>query len=214
MEEVISLIKEKLKERHNIVVAIAGGSASGKTKIAQDIKIFFSKNSVILSTDDYYKSKEFRKKEAEKGNYINLDQPEAVDLDLFKKHLLELKANKAIKKPVYSMTGEGIKEELLQPRRIIITEGLFTLTNKLKNEGDVRIFVEADTQGRLKRRLARDVEERKRDPREVMEYFFKTVEPMHKKYVENTKENAHLIILNNYNPQKELLREDLNALIN
>ena len=212
MKEVISLIKEKLKGEGNIVVAIAGGSASGKTKIAEDVKNSFPEESIILSTDDYYKSREFREEEAKKGNYINLDQPEAVDLDLFKSHLRSLKENKTITKPIYSMIGEENREETLSPSKIIITEGLFTLHENLRDSADIKIFVEASTRGRLVRRVARDVRERKRDPNEVIECFFKTVEPMHQKHVEPTKTYADFVISNEYDKEKESIEESLKKL--
>ncbi len=215
MEQIISLIKEKIKGEGKIIVAIAGGSASGKTKIARDIKNFFSEKPVILSIDDYYKSKEFREEERKRGNYINLDQPESINIDLFKNHLQLLKENKPIRKPVYSMIGEENREENLSPSKIIISEGLFTLNEKLKDEADVKIFVEAGTKGRLIRRVVRDVKERKRDPSEVIEYFFKVVEPMHQKYVEPTKKYADVIISNEYNEEVEGkgIDENLSAIL-
>ncbi len=203
MEQIIPLIKGKIKGEGNIIVAIAGGSASGKTKIARDIRSFFSEKPVILSIDDYYRSKEFREEERKRGNYINLDQPESTNIDLFKSHLQLLKENKAIRKPVYSMIGEENREEDLSPSKVIISEGLFTLNEKLKDEADVKIFVEANTRSRLIRRVVRDVMERKRDPSEVIEYFFKVVEPMHQKYVESTKKYADVIISNEYNEEVE-----------
>ncbi len=202
-KKIISLVKKKLKEERNIVVAIAGGSASGKSKIAKSIKNSFPEKSIILSTDDYYKSREFRRKEEEKGNYINLDQPEAIDLDLFKNHLQSLKENKGIIKPIYSMIGEENREEPLSPSKIIIIEGLFVLNEKIKNEADIKIFVKANSQGRLIRRVARDVKERKRDPKEVIKYFFEVADPMHQKYIEPTKKYADIIISNEYDKEKE-----------
>ncbi len=202
-KKIISLIKEKLKEEENIVVAIAGGSASGKSKIAKSIKNSFPEKSIILSTDDYYKNREFIKKEAEEGNYINLDQPEAVNLDLFKNHLQSLKENKKIIKPIYSMTGEENREETLSPSKIIIIEGLFTLNEKLKDEADIKIFVKTNSRGRLIRRVTRDVKERKRDPKKVIKYFFEVANPMHQKYIEPTKKYADVIISNEYNKEKE-----------
>src|SRR3989338_4818650 len=106
--------------------------------------------------DDYYRGKTFMESEARLGNELNWDQPEALDFELLKNHLNELKNGRTIQKPVYNFkTGEPDGTENFPSRRLIITEGLFALDSSLKNYGDVKAFVDIGTHGRILRRLLR-----------------------------------------------------------
>ena len=212
IEEAIRRINEKLSSEQHVVALIAGGSASGKTSaIANKIKEAFEKKSagvVMVSIDDYSKGTTFINEQNSKGHSINFDMPEYVDLDALSKDIGILKEGKEIKKPVFSFkTGERSGFEKVTTARVILVEGLFTLTNKFKSIGDVNIFVDIGPHGRLIRRLMRDIGGRTEwDPRDVLYYNLATVEPMYKKYVEPTKANADIIIENNYNPYIEASR--------
>lgn len=210
--KLVDSIKEKIAQnKDNIVVEIAGGSASGKTSAVADmVKKVFATNTLIFSLDDYYRGKTFMEEEAKKGNELNWDQPEALNLDLFKQHLAQLKSGKSIEKPIYGMkVSEPIGIEEVTPQKIIIVEGLFALDEKLKEEGDVRVFVDIGTHGRIIRRLLRDIQRTGQKPVDILKYFSQVVEPMHEKYIENTKKNADLIINNEYSPEVEAERSGL-----
>ncbi len=215
VQKLIEIIQgEKDKTKKNLLIGIAGGSASGKTSaVAAQVESSYSNESLIISLDDYYKGKTFMDQEAEKGNILNWDQPEALDLDLFKEHLAALKNNQIIEKPIYDMKiGEAEKTEKVIPKKIIITEGLFALHNKIKDEQDIRSFVEIGTHGRILRRLLRDVKRTGQKPSDILKYFSQVVEPMHEKYVQSSKDNAQIIIRNEYNPKTEAKRSGLNEI--
>ncbi len=210
--EAMRRINEKLKITEHVTVFVAGGSASGKTSaIASKIKETFEKEGVslaMISIDDYSKGTTFVNEQRAKGCDINFDMPEYVDLNMLSNDIHKLKDGKEIEKPVFSFkTGERAGFEKVATARVILVEGLFTLTSKLKDIGDVNIFVDIGPHGRLIRRLMRDIGNRLEwDPRDVLYYNLATVEPMYKKYVEPTKANADIIIDNNYNPYKEAFR--------
>lgn len=210
LEKGIEKIKEKieeLKEEINqpIIIAIAGGSGSGKTsKVAEKINKLFS-DSRIFSLDDYYKGKKFMRGIGSN----NWDELQALDLDLFKKHLQQLKKNKTIRKPIFSMKkAERIGYEDFPPSKVIIIEGLFALNEKIAEIVDLPIFVEIGVHGRLLRRLMRDIKRTSQTQEEVLRMYAEAVHPMHELYVEPTKKKASLIIVNEYDPSKEADRSE------
>ncbi len=206
------LVREKISQQEGpMVVEVAGGSASGKTSaVAAKLKEMFGEEAMILSMDNYYRGKTFMDAEAQKGNVLNWDQPEALNLPLLKEHLSELKAGRPIQKPIYSFkTSEPTGAEELQPRRVIIVEGLFALDAVVKSEGDIKVFVDIGPHGRILRRLLRDVERTNQKPSDILGYFAEVVEPMHEKYIESTKRNADVIISNEYSPKIESERSGL-----
>lgn len=206
VSKLIDLITEKAsQQKEPVVVEIAGGSASGKTSaVSAKIKEAFGENALIFSMDDYYRGKTFMDEQAQAGNMLNWDQPEALNLELLQKHLEQLKKRKSIQKPLYSMkTGEPDGQEELQPKKVIIVEGLFALNDAVKEQGDVKAFVDIGTHGRILRRLLRDIERTGQRPADILKYFSEIVEPMHEKYIQSSLKNADLIIKNEYSPQIE-----------
>jgi uridine kinase len=206
IEILTDIIKRKIAEcDRNIVVEIAGGSGSGKTTVvAERLKRIFNNQILILPMDDYYHGKDYIESEAKRGNVLNWDQPEALNLDLFLQHLYLLKSGKSVEKPIYDMKAcKTIGTEKVNPNKIIIVEGLFALDERLKDLGDVKVFVDVSIHGRLIRKLMRDIQRTGRRPINILKYFSKVVNPMHEKYVESTKMNADLIIENEYNPEIE-----------
>jgi len=210
--KLVDSIREKMTQgKDNVVVEIAGGSASGKTIVVADmVKKVFGNEALILSADDYYRGKTFMDAEAKKGNVLNWDQPEALNLDLFRQHLAQLKSGEPIEKPIYDMkVGEPTSTVEVAPKKTIIVEGLFVLDEKLKDEGDIKVFVDIGIHGRIIRRLLRDIQRTGQKPADILKYFAQVVEPMHEKYIESTKKNADLIINNEYSPQIEAERSGL-----
>ena len=210
--KLVDSIREKMTQgKDNVVVEIAGGSASGKTSTVADmVKKVFGNEALILSADDYYRGKTFMDAEAKKGNVLNWDQPEALNLDLFRQHLAQLKSGEPIEKPIYDMkVSEPTSTVEVAPKKTIIVEGLFVLDEKLKDEGDIKVFVDTGIHGRIIRRLLRDIQRTGQKPADILKYFAQVVEPIHEKYIESTKKNADLIINNEYSPQIEAERSGL-----
>ena len=207
LEKLMEEIQEKMAQTEGtIIVEVAGGSASGKTsKVAEQVKEKFGNDAIIFSMDNYYRGGNYVKE-----NGLNFDQPEAIDIDLYQEHLQQLKEGKSIPELKYDF-GDNPPETIgeLQPRKIIIVEGLFALHDELKGLGDVKTFVDIGTHGRMIRRLLRDVAEREQKPDDIIKYFAEIVEPMHEKYIEDTKKNADFIISNEYNPEAEAERSGM-----
>ncbi|MCX6737009.1 MAG: class IV adenylate cyclase [Candidatus Parcubacteria bacterium] len=215
IEKIVSLINEKLSSQTGpVLIEIAGGSASGKTSaVSRKIKEIFGDEAIIFSMDDYYRGKTFMNSEAEKGNNLNWDQPEALNLELLQEHLKNLKSGEQIEKPVYDMkTSEPIDTEIIQPNRVIIVEGLFALNDIISGEGDIKVFVDIGTHGRILRRLLRDIERTGQKPADILRYFAEVVEPMHEKYIQNTKKNANIIVDNEYSPKVEAQKSGLHEI--
>lgn len=179
------------------VIAIAGGSASGKTTIANQLYDYFKGQHkvVIIRQDDYYKDQSMKSlEERQKTNY---DHPDAFDNDLFVSHIKQLKEGIAINKPTYdyAMHNRSCVTETIEPRDIVILEGIFVLAEKsIREMSDILIYVDTESDVRFIRRLKRDVEERGRSVDSVCEQYLTTVKPMHDQFIEPSKKYAHMII--------------------
>jgi uridine kinase len=182
-----------------LIIGIAGGTGCGKTTVVNQILNELPEGEVgIISQDSYYKdTSHLSYNERIK---INFDHPRSIDFDLLTDHLQELKKNNPIDQPVYSFvkhnrTGDTI---LTHPRKVMIIEGILILTNpELRELFDIKIFVHADSDERLIRRLKRDIAERGRDLDEVLLRYQSTLKPMHQQFIEPMKEYADIIIPNN-----------------
>jgi len=173
------------------IVGIAGGSCSGKTTLACEIEKRLGAR--ILKMDDYYRGFHV----AEEKFDHNFDEPAAIDMELLAEHLGRLKNGKAIEKPIYDFTTHSRSGcESFTAGKIIILDGLFCLHEPVKEQLDVKIFVDCREEKRLERRLKRDMEERGRTRESVLHQFHKTVRPMHELHVEPTKRHAHVVIVN------------------
>lgn len=182
-----------------LIIGIAGGTGCGKTTVVNQILNELPEGEVgVISQDAYYK-------DTSHLNYderikINFDHPRSIDFELLENHLKQLKNNQPIKQPVYSFvthnrTGDTI---LTLPRKVMIVEGILILTHpELRHMFDIKIFVHADTDERLIRRLKRDITERGRDLNEVLTRYQNTLKPMHDQFIEPTKKYADIIIPNN-----------------
>ncbi|MDO5979987.1 uridine kinase [Flavivirga spongiicola] len=182
-----------------LIIGIAGGTGCGKTTVVNQILNELPEGEVgVISQDSYYKDTTHLS--YEERVKINFDHPRSIDFNLLADHLEALKNNKPIHQPVYSFvkhnrTGDTI---LTHPRKVMIIEGILILTNpKLRDMFDIKIFVHADTDERLIRRLKRDISERGRDLDEVLARYQTTLKPMHDQFIEPMKEYADIIIPNN-----------------
>ena len=182
-----------------LILGIGGGTGCGKTTVVNQILNELPEGEVgVISQDSYYKdTSHLSFPEREK---INFDHPRSIDFELLEQHLKELRKGKIIEQPVYSFvkhnrTGDTI---LTKPRKVMIVEGILILTNpELREMFDIKIFVHADSDERLIRRLKRDIAERGRTIEEVLDRYQNTLKPMHEQFIEPMKEYADIIIPNN-----------------
>lgn len=177
------------------LIGIAGGTGSGKTTVALNIKEKIGEEILILDMDSYYK--DHSNLPFEERLKINYDHPDAFDIPLLKKHIENLLEGNEIKKPIYSFVEYvRLKEyEIVKPQRIIILEGIFALFyEELRNLMDIKIYVDTDPDIRLIRRILRDTKERGRTLDSVIKQYTEVVRPMHIQFVEPTKRFADIII--------------------
>jgi len=181
-----------------LIIGIAGGTGSGKTTVVNQILNELPLDEVcVLSQDSYYN--ETKNLSYEERTKINFDHPKAIDFNLLVSHLMDLKKGKTINQPVYSFVTHNRTIDTLttHPRKVVIVEGILIFNNpELRDLFDIKIFVHADTDERLIRRLKRDVEERGRDVNEVITRYQNTLKPMHQQFIEPTKNYADIIIPN------------------
>lgn len=185
-----------------LILGIAGGTGSGKTTVVKQILNELPDEEVtVISQDSYYKKNDHLSYK-ERCN-INFDHPNAIDFDLLIEHVRKLKKGNVIEQPIYSFVTHNRVEDTLitHPKKVVIIEGILILTKKeLRALMDIKVFVHADSDERLIRRLKRDIQERGRDINEVLERYQTTLKPMHEEFIEPTKTYADLIIPNdNYN---------------
>jgi len=197
-----------------LIIGIAGGTGSGKTTVVSQIIEELPKDEVcVISQDSYYKDTSHLL--FDERTKINFDHPNSIDFDLMEKHLKELKKGNSIEQPIYSFvehnrTGKTITTH---PRKVVIVEGILILTHpEVRELFDINIYVHADSDERLIRRLKRDMAERGRDLEEVLNRYQTTLKPMHQQFIEPTKEYADIIIpTNRYNTVAvELIRKIIN----
>jgi len=177
------------------IIGVAGGSGSGKTTVVREIvRALGPSNVSVVHHDSYYRtSPETR---APDGS-INFDHPAALESELLAVHLRRLAAGQPVDIPVYDFrTHSRLTEtERIQPARAIIVDGLLIFAEpELRDLMDIKVFVDADADQRLMRRLQRDIKERGRDLDSVIEQYRATVRPMHNEFVEPSKRWADLII--------------------
>ncbi len=190
------------KTKFMLTIGIAGGTGSGKTTVVNAIVDQLTGEEVaVISEDSYYRDTSHLT--YEERTKINFDHPKSIDFELLTAHLKELKKGNAVEQPVYSFkehnrTGETLTTE---PKAVLIVEGILLLTHpELRELFDIKIFVHADSDERLIRRLKRDISERGRDLHEVLNRYQITLKPMHQQFIEPSKEFADIIIpYNRYN---------------
>ena len=181
-----------------LIIGITGGTGSGKTTVVNQIVKHLPEEEVcVISQDSYYKATD--NLSLEERAKINFDHPRAIDFDLLVQHLKKLKSNETIAQPVYSFVTHNRTKDTVTtyPRKVIIVEGILIFNNEeLRSLFDIKIFVHADTDERLIRRVRRDITERGRNVEEVLNRYQDTLKPMHRQFIEPTKNFADIIIPN------------------
>jgi len=183
-----------------LVIAVAGGSSSGKTTVVNKLTANLSEYPiVIIKHDDYYKDQSTMTMEERRA--VNYDHPFSLDNDLFLRHLKMLIAGQPIEKPTYDFVNHtrAAATEIVKPAKLIILEGILVLEDpRIRNLVDIKLFVETDDDLRFIRRLKRDIDERGRTMDSVINQYLSTVKPMHYAFVKPTKRYADIIIPNDY----------------
>lgn len=178
-----------------VVIGVSGGSASGKTTVANRIKEAFMDNVELLSQDYYYLP--YDNLAFEERVKLNYDHPNAFDTRRLINDIASLKKGESVDRPVYSYTEYTRLAEtvLVKPSKVIIVEGFMIFENAdLRQLMDIKIFVDTDADERLIRRIIRDVSERGRTLESVINQYIATVKPMHDQFVEPYKKYADIII--------------------
>jgi uridine kinase len=179
-----------------LIIGIAGGSGSGKTTVVKKIIKSLPPNSVsVISQDAYYRDN--GKLSAGERLKINFDHPSSIEFSLLVNHLDLLLEGKTIGMPIYSYVTCARSEKTIpvEPKKVIIIEGILILTNpRLRKRLDIKVYVDADSDDRLMRIIWRDIEERGRSFRDVLEHYERSVKPMHLLFIEPNKRYADIIV--------------------
>lgn len=179
----------------SIVIGVAGGSGSGKSTFTNRIKEYFGDDVVVLYHDNYYRRQDGVP--FEQRVTVNYDHPDSLETELLVEHLKQLKEGKSIECPVYDYTKHNRSSEVIRidPKPVILVEGILLLADpRVRDLLDIKVYVEADADERILRRISRDVEERGRDLNGIIKQYLITVKPMHYLYVEPTRSKADIVI--------------------
>ena len=183
------------------VVGVAGGSGSGKTTFAKNLKEALGENAEMLTCDNYYYANDGLTHEQRAA--LNFDSPDAIEFSLMSEHLAALREGRSVESPVYDFTEHTRldKTATLQARPVIIVEGILVLSRpELRELMDLKIFVDTDADERILRRAKRDMEERGRTFDDIMEQYLTTVKPMHYEHVEPSRAFADMVLNGGKNP--------------
>ena len=185
-------------EDRPVIIGIAGGSGSGKTTIAESVVTAVGINTVsLIQHDAYYR--DLPHLALEERAQVNYDHPDSLETELLIHHIQELRAGREIRRPVYDFSTHLRTTDtvLVKPDPVVVIEGILVLSEPhLRNVMDLRIYVDADSDLRLMRRMQRDIIERERTLDSVMAQYEQTVRPMHLQFVEPSKRYADIIVPN------------------
>ena len=179
-----------------MIIGIAGGTGSGKTTLTEKLKAEFGEDVSVLYHDNYYKS--HSEMPYEEQTRLNYDHPDAFETDLMIRDIQALRRGETVRCPVYDYTihdrsGETVE---VRPTKVIIIEGILIFENQaLRDLMDIKIFVDADADVRILRRIMRDVKKRGRSLDSVVNQYLTTVKPMHQQFVEPSKRYADIVVL-------------------
>ena len=179
----------------SIVIGVAGGSGSGKSTFTNRIKDYFGNDVVVLYHDNYYRRQDGVP--FEQRVTVNYDHPDSLETELLVEHLKQLKEGKSIECPVYDYTKHNRSDKVIRidPKPVILVEGILLLADpRVRDLLDIKVYVEADADERILRRISRDVEERGRDLNGIIKQYLTTVKPIHYLYVEPTRSKADIVI--------------------
>ena len=178
-----------------LTIGIAGGTGSGKTTITRRIVKEFGGDVSVIYHDNYYKAHD--EMPYSQRCKLNYDHPDAFDTALMIEHIKELKEGMSVLCPVYDYTVHNRSDKTVEisPAKVLIVEGILIFADKeLRDEMDIKLFVDTDADVRILRRIVRDVRDRGRSLESVVNQYLNTVKPMHEQFVEPSKRCADVII--------------------
>lgn len=184
-----------MRPHRPLIIAVVGGTGSGKTTVARAIHDSLGGGAVLLDQDAYYR--DLAHLTLDERRQVNFDHPDSIDAELLIRHLEALAAGEAIEKPTYDFAAHtrAAQRERVEPSEVIIVEGILLLTDpRLRELFDIRIFVDVGDDVRFIRRLLRDTRERGRTMDNVIQQYLSTVRPMHLEFVEPSKRHADVIL--------------------
>jgi uridine kinase len=185
-----------LDKNGSIVFGVAGGTASGKTTVADAILDAVGAAQVAyLPHDAYYR--EMNHLPFSERAHLNYDHPDSLETELLIKHVEELLAGRTVQVPVYDFTTHTRTQETrpVEPSPIILIDGILIFTNaRLRGLMDIKVYVDTDGDVRFIRRLQRDMNERGRSLESIIDQYMETVRPMHLEFVEPSKRYADVIV--------------------
>lgn len=197
-----------------VILAIAGGTGSGKTTLAKKIIDSYQNIKInYLSLDSYYK--DFSQMSFTERSKINFDHPDSIDFDLFYQQINEYLTGSDIKTPTYSYKRHKRlkKKGNLRQGDLLIVDGILILLKKsIRDFFDLSIFLKVNSSERLKRRIRRDINERGRSKIEISDRFYNMIKPMHKKYVKPSENFADIVLGEDYD--YELIKIKIDQLLN
>ena len=199
------------------IIGIAGGTASGKTTIVNKLKEMFADDVELISHDCYYKAHDDMP--YEERAKLNYDHPSSFDTDRMIEDIKALKRGETIYRPVYDFSIHNRVPETVkvEPKKVILIEGILIFENKeLRDLMDIKIFVDADADERLMRRMIRDMKYRGRTIESIISQYQSTDKPMHEEFVEPSKKYADIIIPRGGENQAvmDILKGHLNIMLN
>ena len=179
-----------------MIIGIAGGTGSGKTTVTRKTKEYFGEDVSAIYHDNYYKRHdELCYEERAKLNY---DHPDAFDTAMMVEDLQRLRAGEAVRCPVYDYSIHNRTDDTVEvrPTKVVIAEGILIFQDPgLREQMDIKIFVDTDADTRILRRILRDVKERGRTLESVIGQYLTTVKPMHEQYVQPSRKYADIVML-------------------
>ena len=179
-----------------LIIGIAGGSGSGKSTVARNVAELLTTTSVaFIDMDAYYKN--FPALSLDERKKLNWDHPDAFDYDLLCAHLEALSKRRPIEKPEYDFVTHLRRAERtrLNPADVVVIDGILLFVDpRVRELCDVKVFVDADADIRLIRRIERDTHVRGRPLDEIIDQYLSTVQPMHCEFVEPSKRYADVIV--------------------
>jgi len=179
-----------------LIIGIAGGSGSGKSTVARNVAELLTTSSVaFIDMDAYYRN--FPELSLDERRKLNWDHPDAFDYDLLYEHLDALSRRKSIEKPEYDFVTHlrRTRPTLVEPADVVVIDGILLFVDeRVRDVCDVKVFVDADADIRLIRRIERDTHDRGRPLDEIIEQYLTTVQPMHLEFVEPSKRYADVIV--------------------
>ena len=185
-----------VEHRKPVIIGVAGGTASGKTTVSDAILGRVGRDRIaFIQHDSYYK--DLSHLPLEERRVMNFDHPDALQNELLIRQLQELLAGRAVEVPTYDFSTYTRLSETRQvdPKPVILVEGILVFVDKaLRDMMDVKIYVDTPADIRFIRRLERDINERGRSVRSVIDQYQGTVRPMHLEFVEPSKRYADVII--------------------